>query len=79
MTPKEKAMSNREQSSLDFYRTELMALVSTGKTEYKTEPEIYEQAKELHKQEIIDAYNEGLSNWDSEQEAEQYYNEIFKQ
>ena len=79
-------MSNRKQTSLNFYRTELMALVSTGKTEYKTEPEIYEQAKELHKQEMIDAYEIGFADaWDDAKYddeptyagAEQYYNETY--
>jgi hypothetical protein len=37
-----------------------------------------EQAKEIEKQQIIDAYWEGSSNWDNETEAEQYYNEQFK-
>ena len=41
--------------------------------------EIAYQAKEMEKQQIIDAYNEGLYNWDSEQTAQQYYNETFKQ
>ena len=40
--------------------------------------DIIEQAKEMHEQQIIDAYNEGGCNWDSELEAEQYYNETFK-
>jgi hypothetical protein len=39
---------------------------------------ILEQAKEIEKQQIIDAYWEGSSNWDNETEAEQYYNETFK-
>jgi hypothetical protein len=38
---------------------------------------VLEQAKEMEKQQIIDAFKEGLSNWDSEWEAEQYYNETF--
>jgi hypothetical protein len=40
--------------------------------------QLIEQAKEMHKQEIIDAFWNGSSHWDSELEAEQYYNEIFK-
>jgi hypothetical protein len=40
--------------------------------------DIIEQAKEMEKQQIIDAYNEGGCNWDSELEAEQYYNDTFK-
>jgi hypothetical protein len=34
---------------------------------------IFEQAKEMHKQEIIDAYNNG-----EDRSAELYYNETFK-
>jgi hypothetical protein len=41
--------------------------------------EYIEQAKEMEKQQIIDAYNEGGCNWDSELEAEQYYNDTFKE
>jgi hypothetical protein len=39
---------------------------------------VVNQAKEMEKQQIIDAYNEGGCNWDSELEAEQYYNDTFK-
>ena len=41
---------------------------------------LIEQAKEMEKQQIIDAYNNGLSNWDNTDDfnAEQYYNETFK-
>ena len=35
-------------------------------------------ANVMENQHIIDAYWEGSSNWDSEKEAEQYYNETFK-
>jgi hypothetical protein len=41
--------------------------------------DIIEQAKEMEKQQIIDAYNEGGCNWDSELEAEQYYNDTFRE
>jgi hypothetical protein len=41
--------------------------------------EYINQAKEMEKQQIIDAYNEGGCNWDSELEAEQYYNDTFKE
>ncbi len=39
---------------------------------------IFEQAKEMEKEQIIEAWNDGLINWDSEKQAEQYYNETFK-
>ncbi len=38
---------------------------------------ILEQSLEMEKQQIIDAYWEGCSNWDNDTEAEQYYNETF--
>lgn len=79
-------MSNKKQTSLDFYRTELMALVSTGRTDYKKEPEIYEQAKELHRQEIMYAYEVGFSDgWNDAKydkpkysDSENYYTETYK-
>jgi hypothetical protein len=41
--------------------------------------DIFNQAKEMEKQLIIDAWNNGLSNWDNTDNlsAEQYYNETF--
>ena len=43
-----------KQTALEFYRSNLMALVSTGKTDFKTEPEIFNQAKEMEKQQSDD-------------------------
>jgi len=40
---------------------------------------VFAKAKEMEKQQIIDAYNEGGCNWDSELEAEQYYNDTFSE
>ena len=40
---------------------------------------IINQAKEMEKQQIIDAYVEGSISLTSKIEAEQYYNEKFKQ
>jgi hypothetical protein len=39
--------------------------------------ELLEEAKEMEKQQIIDAYWEGCSTWDNDKDAEQYYNETF--
>jgi hypothetical protein len=45
--------------------------------------ELIEQAKEMEKQQIIDAYNQdlyiGLTGYRSFKDGEQYYNETFKQ
>lgn len=40
---------------------------------------VFEQAKEKHKQEIIDAWIDGLSNWDNtdDYDAKHYYNKRF--
>ena len=45
-------------------------------TDFSLPNNILEQAKEMEKRQIIDAYNE-LCLWDSQQEAEQYYNETY--
>jgi HEPN domain-containing protein len=71
-----------KQTVLEFYRSNLMALVSTGKTDFKTEPEIFNQAKEMHKQEIKNAYEDGLYDGaenvaEYNMDAETYYNETF--
>jgi hypothetical protein len=41
-------------------------------------PELLEQAKEMEKLQIIDAYEEGM-DYDFKDNGEQYYNETFKQ
>jgi hypothetical protein len=66
-----------KQTSLEFYRSNLMALVSTGKTDFKTEPEIFEKAKEMQLQDIIEAYIAGSISLTSKNDAEQYYNETY--
>lgn len=66
-------------TALEFYRKHLHALVSTGKTEYKTEPEIFEQAKEMEKEQIMNAWNNGFEeNRPYVDHSEDYYNETFK-
>ena len=40
--------------------------------------EIFEQAKEMEKEQIMEAWFDGTTNWDSESSSEQYYNETFK-
>ena len=37
-----------------------------------------EQAKEMEKEQIIDAWLDGVTNWDSEKEVEDYIKETFK-
>ena len=70
-------------TALEFYRKHLHALVSTGKTEYKTEPEIFEQAKKMEKEQIIKAFDEGQEyeyqyhiNSAPKFDSETYYNDL---
>ena len=38
---------------------------------------IFQHAKEMEKQQIMDAYEDGCCYWDSEKSSEQYYNQAF--
>jgi hypothetical protein len=38
----------------------------------------WEQAKAMEKEQIEDAWFDGVTNWDSEKEVEDYIKEIFK-
>ena len=50
------------KTAVEFYREELNALVSFKESKFKTEPEIFEQAKEMEKE----AHQE---TWDSAHQA----------
>ena len=43
-----------------------------------TKDEIINEAKEMEKKQIIDAYKEAITNGFYDEDAEQYYNETFK-
>ena len=66
-------MSNRKQSSIEWFIDQI-------DTQYPNclEKEI-QQAKKLHKQEIINAWNDGVVNWDSCKDDEQYYKDTYEQ
>jgi hypothetical protein len=40
------------KTAVEFYREELSALVSLRETKYKTEQEIFKQAKEMEKEQV---------------------------
>jgi HEPN domain-containing protein len=72
------------KTAVEFYREELNALVSLRETKFKTEQEIFEQAKAMEKEQIKDAYLNGRYEADKivmghSFYAKQYYNETFKQ
>lgn len=73
--------------SVDMYEQELNNLLfkySRGKLGYTQlimgKSRLYQQAKEMHKQEIMDAYEEGYKDAEDtlRLNPEQYYNETFK-
>jgi hypothetical protein len=51
------------KSAVEFYREELSALVSHRETKFKTEQEIFEQAKNMEKEQMKDAYLRGMENY----------------
>lgn len=69
-------MENK-QTAVEFYRTELSALVSMKESNFQTESEIFEQAKQIEKEQIINAYYEG-KEYGFKEQGEQYYNENYQ-
>jgi hypothetical protein len=75
----------KKQTAVEFYRTELSALVSMKKSKFQTENEIFEQAKQMEKEQMdnvsVDWWNEGASYmYDGKRKYnsfEQYYNETY--
>ena len=72
-------MSNKKQSSLEFFAKMLVeqGLLYTNDFENLI---TYQKAKAMHKEEIINAANngcEGMCYLDSSREGQQYYNETF--
>lgn len=68
------------KTAVEFYRTELNALVSGRKTEYKTESEIFEKALEMEKEQITNAFGKGIISAISftSMNGNEYYNETYK-
>ena len=63
----------KKQSSIDW----LVNVVQSCIAPNYIPQEIIEQAKAMHKEEIKTAWLDEATIWDSEKEAEQYYNETF--
>jgi hypothetical protein len=62
-----------KQTAVEWYFTELW---SAPKDKFIWHS-ILIKAKEMEKEQIIDSWWDGCQNWDSEKEAEQYYNETY--
>ncbi len=73
-------MSNNKQSSIEWFKKELEDYGTSErlKIDWKTFDELFEQAKAMHKEEIVKAYNQSWHLRDKPYEtAEKYYNETF--
>jgi hypothetical protein len=75
-----------EQTAVEWYSNKLLEILGESVNNFTTEQTManhyaLKQAKEMEKQQIIDAWNDGLfgSLRKGEDNAEQYYNETFKQ
>jgi hypothetical protein len=66
-------MENKQMTSVEWLEKELYEWAG-GRFYFP--PHFFEEAKEMEKNQIIDAYNEG--SFDYNKTSEQYYNEIIK-
>lgn len=69
-------MSEKKQSSVDWLQKAIFDKIHMNSN--KTYGYIINKAKAMHRKEIEDSWLDGVGNWDSEKEAEQYYNETFE-
>jgi HEPN domain-containing protein len=75
----------KKQTAVEFYRTEFSALLSMKESKFQTENEIFEKAKQMEKEQIKNSYLDGDSNgcgcydWSTEEQAEDYYKETYKE
>lgn len=65
-----------KQTAVEWFQDQIIKIVN-GTCDL-SEIQIYEQAKKMEKEQIIDAYDKGEFNQGCNGDAEQYYNEIFK-
>ena len=65
-----------KQTAVEWFQDQIIKIVN-GTCDL-SEIQIYEQAKKMEKEQIIDAYDKGEFNQGCNGNAEQYYNEIFK-
>ena len=68
-------MSNKKQTAVDWFFSELERMQYFIGNDML---QAYKDAKEMHKQQIIDSVNYGCSDWGSYKDAEQYYKETYE-
>jgi hypothetical protein len=69
-------MSNNKQSSIEWLQWALEHTILTQEQIMQTIG-LFEQAKEMHKEEIKESWEDGKDSF-STRNAEQYYNETFQ-
>jgi hypothetical protein len=67
-------MSNKQMTAVEWFIEELGEYFPIGIGGIEL---MVFKAKELEKQQIIDAWYDGVRNWDNEKTSEQYYNETY--
>jgi hypothetical protein len=65
-------MGNKQQTAVDYIFSQLPAEYGTTRSAF----DVYQQAKEIEKEQIVDAYDYGSLRSGCE-EGEQYYNETY--
>jgi hypothetical protein len=73
------SISKMKQTAVDWFQEQIIKIIN-GKCEL-SEIEIYNKAKEMEKEQIIEAFNQGNiyeGNFFDRVNIEQYYNETFK-
>jgi hypothetical protein len=75
-------MSNKQQTAVDWLRIEINKRGPKENNPPEWLQELYAQAKEMEKEQIIDAHLTGLIyplEMEATKQAEQYYNETYNQ
>ena len=74
-------MSNKKQSSIDWLEEQIkdISYVAEASEMSKKFKSVYEQAKAMHKEEVINSIldNRNITSQVTFKDAEQYYNETF--
>jgi hypothetical protein len=74
-----------KQTAVEWYEKEINSLFEKYEAKQISQVvflimkhNIFYQAKEMEREQIINSWWDGCQNWDSEKEAEQYYNKTYK-
>ena len=74
-----------KQTAVEWYEKEINSLFEKYEAKQISQVvflimkhNIFYQAKEMEREQIINSWWDGCQNWDSEKEAEQYYNETYE-